>query len=281
VGARAEGDENSVKGGVPFALLPGNHDMGKNGRARTRSTFLNNFFNDRHSPQFGLFRAGRLQNSWHSFDAPGGPYLVMALEFGPRDEVLAWANNVVAECSGHRVVVVTHAYLGDNGRRQDFAAVDQAQVADDEAPGGNPHRYGLAERGSVNDGQQMWEKFISRHANICMVLNGHTCGRGHAHLLSAGRNGAEVHQMLANYQDSGAPRGTVLPPRGHCGGGYLRLIPFESKGRRAVVRTYSPWYDEWLETPGQKMVLPLQGQEAGLCPQLSDCPLPQGVSSTT
>lgn len=251
-----------VKGRVPFALLPGNHDLGKNGRARTRSTHLNKFFNEadyRHSPQFGLFQPGRMQNSWHAFETPTGPHLVLALEFGPRDEVLQWANEVVATRPGHRVMVVTHAYLGDEGRRQTYKGGGPGTAADSEVPGGgNPHAYGLAQKGTVNDGQQVWDKLVSRHANICFVFNGHTCGRGHAYLRSTGHRGTTVHQMLANYQDSGGSRGTVQPPHGYGGGGYLRLVQFPPDGRRAIIRTYSPWYDNWLETAGQEMVLPMQ-----------------------
>ena len=44
-------------------------------------------------------------------------FLIIALEYHPRDEVLAWANKIVAEHPEHRVIALTHAYLKPNKTR--------------------------------------------------------------------------------------------------------------------------------------------------------------------
>ena len=44
-------------------------------------------------------------------------FLIVSLECKPRDEVLNWANEVVAKHPEHRVITHTHAYMKANGRR--------------------------------------------------------------------------------------------------------------------------------------------------------------------
>ena len=46
-------------------------------------------------------------------------FLVLTLEFKPRDEALAWANRVAGQHADHRIIVVTHGYLTKDGRRAD------------------------------------------------------------------------------------------------------------------------------------------------------------------
>ena len=107
-----------LDGVVPYALSPGNHDTGASGppSADTRDTTLYNTYFPvtlyETLPTFGgVFEAGKLDNSFHFFSAAGTDWLVVALEFGPRDPVLDWANQVVAANPDRRVIVVTHAYL--------------------------------------------------------------------------------------------------------------------------------------------------------------------------
>ena len=38
----------------------------------------------------------RAENSWHFLEAGGRKFLVLCLEFGPREDVVRWANAVVA-----------------------------------------------------------------------------------------------------------------------------------------------------------------------------------------
>jgi len=240
-----------VEGGVPFSFLPGNHDLGTQheGDTNSRATLLNHYFQEsdfRHSEAHALFEPGKMENSWHEFSAPTGQYLVLALEFGPRDEVVAWADRVLSEKPDHRVILITHAYLSSESKRDDWAY--------DQAHGGraNPKSYRLGKLGDMNDGQDIWEKLVTRHPQVSFVLNGHVCDSGASYLASQAKAGQTVHQILANYQDNSPnPGGTVQPPRGYGGGGFLRLMQFHPGGKVVRIRTYSPWYDEWLTEPSQ------------------------------
>jgi hypothetical protein len=226
---------------IPMALTLGNHDMeAERGVTYSRSTLLNSYFNAcdyRHSKAFGFFEPCRLENSWHEFSTPTGDYLVVALEFGPRAAVIAWANRIVSERPQCRVLVVTHVYLYFDGTRYDWAKYGRKQFS-----GLNPKAEPYARDGDVSDGEDLWRDFVSLHPQIDFVFSGHTGEKGVAHLASPGSKGGTVHQLLVNYQ----PRAW-----GQGGCGFFRLLQFHPDGKTVRNCSYSPWLDRWLDGPDQ------------------------------
>lgn len=219
---------------VPFAPTIGNHDLA--GNADRRSSLHSEYFewDELGTPeQLGGRMADDLWNTYFLFDGLIRQWLVLSLEFGPRDEVLDWAHQVVEAHPDRSVIVTTHAYLYWDGER-----FDQQRFGDEQR--GNPHNYGIDELG-VNDGQELWTKFLSLHANVVMVLCGHTLGDGLAYRASPGIHGNVVHEMLSNYQ-----KGVVHDGVEREASGYLRVLEFDESGRRVRVLTYSPWLDELL-----------------------------------
>ncbi len=225
---------------VPYILVPGNHDYGPRGDASTRDGGLNHSFKfDRaaRQPSFaGAYRQGALDNTYHLFAAGGHAWIALALEWGPRDEVIAWANDVMQAHPGRLGILITHAYLNNNSRRHDHTDHEHSQVA-------NPHNYRTP--GGVNDGEELWQKLVRRH-HFVLTLNGHVTGSGTGHLASTNDRGNVVHQMLSNYQ-----------MRELGGEGYMRLLELLPDGRTLVVRSYSPLRDRYLTTPDQQMTLTL------------------------
>ncbi|HEY0714118.1 MAG TPA: metallophosphoesterase, partial [Polyangia bacterium] len=223
-----------LHGVVPYALATGNHDFGPSGAATTRETLLNEHFRfDQQAalPTFGgAYQPGRLENTYHRFSLGGRDYLVLALEWGPRNEVVAWADQVMAENPGRYGILITHAYLNNNDRRYDIA--DTAHPQDF-----NPHQYGTA--GGVNDGEELWQKLVRRHPFV-MTINGHVLGDGTGYLASVTDRGNLCHQILANYQF-----------RVQGGEGYLRLLEFLDDGVTVKVHSYSPLYDSYLTESDQ------------------------------
>lgn len=173
---------------------------------------------------------GRLDNTYHRFEAGGSKWLILALEWAPRDETVAWANDVMSRHPDHNGILITHAYMNNNDRRYDIKDSDHPQDY-------NPHHYRTP--GSKNDGQQLWDKLIRRH-NFALVLSGHVLGDGTGHLASKNDQGRAVHQILANYQ-----------MRELGGEAYLRLLEFDPNGKIVRVKTYSPLYDRYLLAPDQ------------------------------
>lgn len=206
-----------LDGVVPYVVCLGNHD-GLSGPTRQTDLF-NRFFsvtNYQSQPTFGgVFEPNQMDNSFHVFRAGGVDWLVLSLEFGPRDSALAWAAFVVTNHPQHRVIVLTHAYL----------------YYDDTLLGSSGGQHGMArDYGRWNDATEMWTKFIRKHANIAFVFCGHIMGDGTGRLVSIGDNGNRVFQILANYQ--GYTYG---------GAGWMRLLEFRPEEDRLVARTYSPY----------------------------------------
>ncbi len=255
-----------LRAGIPYSVTTGNHDVGQGHLlGRIRATLINDYFHESDyasSPAYGLFVPGKVDNCWHQFDSPTGKMLVLVLEYAPRDVVVDWANQVVAAHPDCKVILVTHAYLYSDSTRYDWAKYGPKQLWD---PKASP---GLVADGNVNDGQDLWDKLVSRHPNIHFTLNGHVLLNGTGHLVSQAPDGHAVHQILANYQAAvevadgagGIPYRPHLKypgPRPYGGGGFLRLMQFAPDGVNVAVKTYSPWYDRWLLQPDQHFTLKL------------------------
>jgi hypothetical protein len=225
---------------IPAVYAQGNHDMGYDGKYRNRESNFSQFITyDDYSSQPGFGgvydrEPQRTENSYHFFEAGGRKWIVLALEFAPRDDVLRWANEVVASHPDHRAILLTHAYLNADGSRYDRTIA--ALPGDAWSHRGlNPFTTDKLD-GGFNDGEDMWRKLVSRHANFALVVCGHVCTS--AHLASQGQHGNTVHQVLVDYQNS---------PQG--GNGWLRLLQFLPDGRTIRVRDYSPLLDETSTDP--------------------------------
>ena len=225
--ARAEASMSLLDGEVPYILSLGNHDLGPGGNASDRSTDFDTWFPTSRfesEPWYGGQMEGRPGDYYTVFNAGGMDFLIVTLEFGPDDDMLDWAGQVISSHPDHRAIIVTHCYMGS----------DDSRVGG--SHGFSPHNYGLASLG-VNDGDEMWEKLVSAHENIFLVLSGHVTGDGAGQLTSTGNAGNTVHQLLANYQQFSEG-----------GTGWLRLMEFVPSENRIDVRTFSPYL--WDATGG-------------------------------
>jgi hypothetical protein len=222
---------HALDGKVPYVLAVGNHDLGWKGGRISRESSVNEYFS-LPAGVGGSYEPGRLENHYQVLEAYGTRWLVLSLEFGPRDDVVRWADGVLSQGSGLPAIIVTHAYLFHDGTRYQ-ASKRQAF----EACG-----YGLDDLGGCNDGQELWDKLISRHDNVAFVLSGHVLYPGLGRLTSAQPSGRQTHQLLANYQTCGSLPctipGTTQQTEG--GDGFLRLITITPDRRSARVVTYSP-----------------------------------------
>jgi hypothetical protein len=218
-----------LDGTVPYALAMGNHDYPGSGSMTARdSTQFDKYFplgDLEEGPHLiGVFEPGTASNAVYSFKAGTQDWLIVVLEFGPRDSVLAWADDVLRQNAGSNAIVLTHAYLHVDGTRQDYATrTDQFS---------DPHEYDSDGRlGGVNDGEEIWQKLILRNPNVRIVLCGHM--HAQASLTSLRQTGLPVYQLLADFQNEELG-----------GGGYLRIMSFRPDGV-VFVRTYSPYYDQY------------------------------------
>jgi len=225
-----------LDGKVPFTFVPGNHDIGDLGKADTRNSELFNKYMpyEKYSKADGFggaFERGKMDNTWHTFKAGGMKWLILSLEFGPGNKVLDWAGEVIEQHPSHKVIINTHAYMYSDNTRMSLER-EHSWV---------PQKYGLGKltgEDAVNDGEMMWEKLVSQYPNIMMVVSGHVLHSGVGTLVSTGKNGNKVYQMLANYQ---------VGVKG--GNGFLRIVSIDPAKQKISVKTYSPYVDQFNTDP--------------------------------
>jgi hypothetical protein len=214
---------------VPYFFTLGNHDYSENGGSKDRTTFFHQYFpRDKYSrqPHFGGSyhpEPDRFDNAYYFLNAGDREFMVLSLEFGPRNEVVRWANEVVDKHPNKSIILITHAFVYYDDTRYDWARYGTKQSW-------NPHSYAVAKASdhNVNDGQELWDKLISRHKNFVMTLNGHVCGDGLGRVVTKLDNGQELPQLLVDYQ---------IRPRG--GDGWLRLLEFRPDHKTVMVYDYS------------------------------------------
>jgi hypothetical protein len=238
---RARDSMSILDGKLPYALTVGNHDYSspKGGSATTRETLFNQYFSSedvKKWPTFGgLMKEGELENCYHLFSAGGRDWIVLSLEWGPRDETVAWANDVMAKHADRRGILITHAYLRENGQRLD----QQAKIKKSY----NPHEYKTP--GTINDGEELWNKLVKKH-DFTFVFCGHITAEGSPMLASKNEKGTTTFQILSDFQNR---------PLG--GEGYLTLVEFLPNGKTVQVKNFSPIYNGYLTEPSQQYKLEL------------------------
>lgn len=215
---------------IPYAFCPGNHDYSEGGRCIDRTSLLSEYFpvsRCKKQPTFGGTydkEPNRTENSFHLFNAGGREFLVLALEFGPRADVVRWANEVAKAHATREAILITHAFIYYDDTRYNWKKYGTKQ-------NWNPHAYGVAKatNDDVSDGEELWNGLVSKHENFVLTLNGHVLGDGLGRVTTRTPGGRDVPQVLVNYQ---------MRPKG--GDGWLRLLEFQGDGKTVEVHDYSP-----------------------------------------
>jgi len=208
-----------LDGVVPYFMALGNHDYSAGGVCSDRTTLFNEYFplaTYGKQPTFGGVydkEPEKLENSFHLLSAGGKDLLVLCLEFGPRKDVVRWADEVVSKHPTRAAILVTHAYMYYDDTRFDWKGAAARQRW-------NPHEYKVAAAtgGDVMDGEELWQELVSKHPNFIMTLNGHVLDDGLGRLTSEAK-GRNIHQLLFNCQ---------MRPNG--GDGWLRVIEIKADG---------------------------------------------------
>jgi hypothetical protein len=242
-----------LMGKVPFSAVPGNHDYDA---MWTDSKFPSaEKIDPKDLTTIGVLHPGGLSNfravfgehtpffrgkDWYVaandggadsgqvFESNGYRFLHIGLQFDPPDTSLEWAARVIEQHKGLPTIISTHDYLDTKGERAPNTIIDGHKVDPQD-----------------NSPQMVWDKLISRHDQIFMVLSGHHHGQSRRNDLNV--FGHEVHQILADYQDRGQTAidaGVKAERPVGIGDGWMRLMEFDFTGKVPVVkvRTYSTHY---------------------------------------
>lgn len=220
-----------LDGKVPYMLAAGNHDYGYSNISVRRSNYNTYFPVDKNFlTQKGIREVAlngdnipSLENAVYEFLSPQGrKFILLTLEFAPRDTILNWAKKVVAQekYRNHTAIVLTHSYL--NSKDQQIEK-ENYPVTD-----GN---YGAA----------IWQKLVQPSPNIQLVFSGHIGvpddARGHVGFrVDKNTAGKKVNQMAFNAQAMGGGW------HGNGGDGWLRILEFLPDGKTVKVKTFSPFF---------------------------------------
>jgi Carboxypeptidase regulatory-like domain/Calcineurin-like phosphoesterase len=236
-----------LAGKVPYMIAIGNHDYDQNNPAgRTASTRnFNAFFGPAYyagaSWYRGGFPAGSNENFYGVITVNGHNYLILVLEFAPRDASLAWAESIIKANQDKDVIIATHMFTyADNTR---ISQCDLNSAAS----------FGV---GQDNNGEDMWWKLVRKYSNIHLVLSGHVVqGDGTGRRMDLGLNGNLVNQILSDYQSYALG-----------GSGYLRLIKISPSVNRVSVSTYSPYLDASMTDDHNQFVVPYHNPGVSTAP---------------
>lgn len=226
-----------LNGQVPYALVAGNHDYTPHGNVGVGKSGLNKFFPVEEFKKWptygGVMKEGEVTNSYHLFTAGGTDWIILALEWSPRNETIQWANDVLAKYPKRKAILATHAYLYSDSTRYDFAVKKETQTW-------NPHTY--ATGSPANDGEELWQKLVRKH-NFAFTFNGHVCNTSNCSGFLASKNdlGTTTFQMLVDYQ---------ARPLG--GEAYLRILEFLPDGKTVQVKSYSPLSGQYIVDPANQ-----------------------------
>ncbi len=215
---------NRLNGYIPYSLVPGNHDVISNNRLELFNQNYGKktgYYYQHVQTNGGFFDKDSVRNTYLCFSVGEIDYIIINLDFGATDDILTWAGSVLEEHPDRRAILVTHGYLNADGTTLD--PVDYA----------SPNTYDS----TLNSGEDMWQKLVSKHENIDMIVSGHM---HHDSIVCAPREGDAgntVYQILMDPQSTCNKLGGI---------GVIGLMYFTADGNHAKVEYYSTVLDKYL-----------------------------------
>ena len=225
---------------LPYVVAQGNHDIGHI-TATDRHTRAPEYIYPERNIKFedclvstcaNFEGVHTMENSAYEFRTETwGNLLVITFEFAPRDEVLAWAKQLIEsnEYKNHKVIIITHSWLDTAGNR-------------------------IANEGYTvrpwNVPENIWKKLVYESKNISLILCGHTGDAPKIAENVANTNykptssiridkaadGRDIPQMMFNSQQGDGDW------NGNGGDCWLRILEFKPDGKTISVRTFSPLF---------------------------------------
>ncbi len=225
---------------LPYVVAQGNHDIGHI-TATDRHTIAPEYIYPERNIKFedclvstcaNFEGVHTMENSAYEFKTETwGNLLVITFEFAPRDEVLAWAKQLIEsnEYKNHKVIIITHSWLDTAGNR-------------------------IANEGYTvrpwNVPENIWKKLVYESKNISLILCGHTGDAPKIAENVANTNykptssiridkaadGRDIPQMMFNSQQGDGDW------NGNGGDCWLRILEFKPDGKTISVRTFSPLF---------------------------------------
>lgn len=212
---------------IPYIACIGNHDYVWDEAARindrTQTLFTEyTSFELTKSLIVDRFEKGRMENIIVKNEIGGSLYYILSLEFGPRTEVLEWANRFVKKHPDHKFILMTHEFLTRKGKRISSGSDSSLQLKNT----------------SWNSPEQVWQQLVKDNDNIFCVLCGHN--GFFSYLMSNNASGRLVPQILFNlqYLENG-------------GNGWIQLWEFPQNSDSVNIGLYNTLSREWNSDAGK------------------------------
>lgn len=237
------------KTSIPYSISTGNHDYGHNcgtkggGNCSRERSLIKKYFGKnttRFKDKAWFHDSPYSGNSYITFSVGNIKFLVLALEFAVRQDIMCWANELIKKYPDHHVIVETHNYLTTNASQKNSGSVFGS--------------HGYAGGAYLNDaahgasGYDLYHGVVARHSNVIMAVCGHV-GDTEMRQKKA-YNGNTVTEMLVDYQFDG-PCKESSPEKctKHCvhannsGNGWLRQLIFNPMTNTVQAKTLTVLQD--------------------------------------
>ena len=214
---------NKLNGYIPYSLVPGNHDVLLNSRLELfNQTYAKKtgYYYQHVDTTGGFFNPESVRNTYLTFSVGDVDYIIINLDFGATDDILAWAGEVLDAHPDHRAILATHGYLNADG-----TTLDSNDYA-------SPDEYDS----KLNSGEATWQKLVSKHENIDMIVSGHMAHDTIVVTPREGDAGNTVYQILMD------PQSTCKKLSGL---GAVGLMYFTANGNHAKVEYYSTTFGKY------------------------------------
>lgn len=196
--------------GIPYSLLPGNHDVSRSWQWDTNRsgwqekyfTYFNSARAMKNMKTFGARDNVAGYSEYHLLEAEGIDFLILSLGWNSSSSTLQWASDVINSYPNRPVILLSHQIL-------DIAADEKTPIQTD---------YG----------QYVWDELIATHDQIFLTLNGHH--HGTARQVVNNNSGNPVVMMVVDYQSEF-----------HGGNGLMRYLQLDINDNEISSIDFSPW----------------------------------------
>lgn len=179
---------SSLCSSIPYFSPIGDHDYqwGENGIINDRNnTLFSNYIDFPSTTEriIAYFEEGKMENVVYKNEIQGKRIDIMCLEFGPRKEVVEWANTYLKDHSNTKFILLNHEYLESGGeiRTRNLKCVSRLRNTTYIKP------------------KELWDKLIFPNDNVLFVLCGHV-GSLYAVTFTENETGRRVPQIEHNIQ---------------------------------------------------------------------------------
>lgn len=232
--------------GIPLIFAAGNHDYDQvigiglthpnpEEEGRNLSVYNHYFGYDRLKRKdwyISSYEKNRAENSYYKIR----DLIILVLEFAPRDNVLDWAHQVLTNYPNKKCILITHSYMYHDGKRTSSHS-EHNPIHSPETKDGN-------------DGEMIWQKFISKQSNIIAVFSGHHVPKNISYRVDKTDKGNVVLQSFQNWQEEK-----------YGGAGRMRLVQYDSKLDSFTLSVFNPLTKEFEHGKDYDLNIKLGGGE--------------------